>query len=105
MRGLESTAFSLLLHTKRPPPGAIHFRLRDPYKVAAALEFVISPPPPAPACRGACRGTGANRCTWISCYAALTKVACAAFGEESRMKFANAAKLDKKSGVAQRRDP
>jgi hypothetical protein len=42
--------------------------------------------------------------TRVSCYAALTTAACAAFSKESRMKFANAAKLDRKSGVAQRRD-
>ena len=36
--------------------------------------------------------------TRISCYAALTTAACAAFRKESRMKFANATNLDRKSG-------
>jgi hypothetical protein len=36
----------------------------------------------------------------ISCYLAPTMAACAAFFKESRMKFANATKLDRKSGVA-----
>jgi len=38
--------------------------------------------------------------TRISCYLAPTMAACAAFFKESRMKFANATKLDRKSGVA-----
>jgi len=33
-----------------------------------------------------------------SLYAALETTACAAFSEESRMNFANATKLDRKSG-------
>ena len=35
----------------------------------------------------------------ISCYGAPPTSACAAFIKESRMKFANASKLDRKSGV------
>jgi hypothetical protein len=42
--------------------------------------------------------------TRISCHAALDMAACAAFRKESRMKFANATNLDRKSGVAQWRD-
>jgi hypothetical protein len=42
--------------------------------------------------------------TRISCHAALDMAACAAFRKESRMKFANATKFDRKSGVAQWRD-
>jgi hypothetical protein len=38
--------------------------------------------------------------TRISCYAALDMAASAAFRKESRMKFANAANLDRKSGAA-----
>ena len=38
--------------------------------------------------------------TRISCHAALDMAACAAFRKESRMKFANATKFDRKSGVA-----
>jgi hypothetical protein len=38
--------------------------------------------------------------TRISCHAVLDMAACAAFRKESRMKFANATKLDRKSGVA-----
>jgi hypothetical protein len=38
--------------------------------------------------------------TRISCHAALDMAACAAFDKESRMKIANAAKLNRKSGVA-----
>jgi hypothetical protein len=37
-------------------------------------------------------------------YVALTMTACAAFSEESRMRFANANKLDRKSGGAQPSD-
>jgi hypothetical protein len=42
--------------------------------------------------------------TRISCHAALDMTTRAAFFKESRMKFANATKLNRKSGVAQRRD-
>jgi hypothetical protein len=42
--------------------------------------------------------------TRISCYAASPATTCAAFGKESRMKFANATKFDRKSGVAEGRD-
>jgi hypothetical protein len=42
--------------------------------------------------------------TRISYIAALTVATFAAFSKESRMKFANAANLDRKSGVAQWRD-
>jgi hypothetical protein len=42
--------------------------------------------------------------TRISCHAALDMTTCAAFFKESRMKFANATKLNRKSGGAQRRD-
>jgi hypothetical protein len=38
--------------------------------------------------------------TRISCHAALDTAACAAFVKESRMKFANATKFNRKSGVA-----
>ena len=40
------------------------------------------------------------RGTRISCYAALTSGRVAAFSKESRMKFANATYLDRKSGPA-----
>jgi hypothetical protein len=40
----------------------------------------------------------------FSCFAALDTTACAAFGKESRMKFANAINLDRKSGGAKWRD-
>jgi len=40
--------------------------------------------------------------TRISCQAAQDATACAAFIEESRMKFASATNLNRKSGVAQR---
>jgi hypothetical protein len=36
----------------------------------------------------------------ISCYAAVTNARVCGFSKESRMKFANATKLDGKSGVA-----
>jgi hypothetical protein len=42
--------------------------------------------------------------TRISCRAALDMAMCAAFVKESRMKIANATKLNRKSGVAQWRD-
>ena len=42
--------------------------------------------------------------TRISCLTALDTTTCAAFVKESRMKFTNATKLNRKSGVAQRRD-
>jgi hypothetical protein len=42
--------------------------------------------------------------TRISCYAALDKAACAPFRKEGRMKFDNATKIHRKSGVAQWRD-
>jgi hypothetical protein len=42
--------------------------------------------------------------TRISWHAGLDMTACAAFRKESRMKFANAPNLDRKSGVAQGRD-
>jgi hypothetical protein len=42
--------------------------------------------------------------TRISCHAALETTAYAAFNKESRMKFASATNLNRKSGVAQRRD-
>jgi hypothetical protein len=38
--------------------------------------------------------------TRISCHAALDMATCAAFVKESRMKIANATKLNRKSGVA-----
>jgi hypothetical protein len=38
--------------------------------------------------------------TRISCHASLDVVACAAFVKESRMKFANATKPNRKFGVA-----
>jgi hypothetical protein len=38
--------------------------------------------------------------TRISCHVALDMAACAAFVKESRMKIANATKLNRKSGVA-----
>ena len=38
--------------------------------------------------------------TRISCHAALDNAACAALSKESRIKFVNAIKLDRKSGVA-----
>jgi hypothetical protein len=40
--------------------------------------------------------------TRISCHVALETTACAAFSEESRMKFANATDINRKSGVAHR---
>jgi hypothetical protein len=40
---------------------------------------------------------GALARTWISCHAAPDRTACAAFIEESRMKFVNATKLNRKS--------
>jgi hypothetical protein len=42
--------------------------------------------------------------TRISYHAALDMAACAAFRKESRMNFANATNLDRKSGVAEWRD-
>jgi hypothetical protein len=42
--------------------------------------------------------------TRISCYCALDRAACAPFREERRIKFANATKFYRKSGVAKRRD-
>jgi uncharacterized protein len=39
--------------------------------------------------------------TRISCHAAPDNAVCAAFRKESRMRFANATKLDRKSGVAE----
>ena len=42
--------------------------------------------------------------TRISCHAAPDRAACAALRKESRIKFVNAINLDRKSGVAQRRD-
>jgi hypothetical protein len=41
---------------------------------------------------------GSPQRTWISCYAAPDRTACAAFFEESRMQFDNATNLDRKSG-------
>jgi hypothetical protein len=61
---------------------------------AAALQFVTRLPRLA---------VGPER-TRISCHAALDMASCAAFRKESRMKFANATNLDRKSGVAQWRD-
>jgi hypothetical protein len=48
-----------------------------------------------------CEGTAALRPgnTRISCHAASDLAACAAFPKESRMKLANATKLDRKSGA------
>ena len=54
-------------------------------------------------CHLACPAPGPER-TRISCHAALDMATSAAFVKESRMKFANATKLDRKSGVAQWRD-
>ena len=45
------------------------------------------------------RAVGPER-TRISCLAALDTTSCAAFVKESRMKFTNATKLNRKSGVA-----
>ena len=42
--------------------------------------------------------------TRISCLAALDTTTCAAFIKESRMKFTDATKFNRKSGVAQWRD-
>src|SRR6202043_3922626 len=42
--------------------------------------------------------------TRISCHAALETTACAAFSKESRMKFARATNIYRKSGVAEWRD-
>jgi hypothetical protein len=42
----------------------------------------------------------ANKPNRISCHAAMDMAACAAFRKESRMKFANATNLDRKSGEA-----
>jgi hypothetical protein len=42
--------------------------------------------------------------TRISCYSALERTTCAAFIKESRMDFASATNLDRKSGVAEWRD-
>jgi hypothetical protein len=42
--------------------------------------------------------------TRISCHAALETSACAAFRKESRMKLAYATNINRKSGVASRRD-
>jgi hypothetical protein len=39
--------------------------------------------------------------TRISCHAARETTACAAFSRESRMKFASATNINRKSGVAQ----
>jgi hypothetical protein len=41
-----------------------------------------------------------NKPTRISCHAALDMAACASFLKESRIKFANATNLDRKSGEA-----
>jgi hypothetical protein len=38
--------------------------------------------------------------TRISCHAALETTTCAAFSKESRMNFANATNINRKSGVA-----
>jgi len=43
--------------------------------------------------------------TRISSHAALETTACAAFGKESRIKFVNATDTNRKSGVAEWRDP
>ena len=42
--------------------------------------------------------------TRISCHAALETTACAAFRKESRMTFANATNINRKSGVAEGRN-
>jgi len=42
---------------------------------------------------------GSHQRTWISCYAAPDRTACAAFIKESRMEVDNATNLDRKSGV------
>ncbi len=42
--------------------------------------------------------------TRISCHAALDKAACAPFRKEGRMKYTNATKVNRKSGVAKWRD-
>ncbi len=42
--------------------------------------------------------------TRISCHVALETTGCAAFRKESRMKFANATNINRKSGVAEGRD-
>jgi hypothetical protein len=42
--------------------------------------------------------------TRISCLAALDTTTCAAFIKESRMKFTDATKFNRKSGIAQWRD-
>jgi hypothetical protein len=42
---------------------------------------------------------GSHQRTWISCYAASDRTACAAFIKESRMQFDNATNLDRKSSV------
>jgi hypothetical protein len=42
--------------------------------------------------------------TRISCHAALDKAACAPFRKEGRRKRTNATKVNRKSGVAERRD-
>jgi hypothetical protein len=50
-------------------------------------------------CPGVPWGLPWNRSvTRTSCHAALDMAACAAFRKESRMKFANATNLDRKSG-------
>jgi hypothetical protein len=46
----------------------------------------------------------ANKPNRISCHAAPEMAACAAFRKESRMKFANATNLDRKSGEAAQAD-
>ena len=44
-------------------------------------------------------GCPSHQRTWISCYAAPDRAACAAFFKESRIEFDNATNLDRKSGV------
>jgi hypothetical protein len=58
-------------------------RVQEKYEILAATELSSRP-----------------ERTRISCHAALETTACAAFSKESRMKFANATNINRKSGVA-----
>jgi hypothetical protein len=71
--------------------------------VLSVLRLIILCTPFAGIVSGESR-RGAGKRTWISWHAALNMAACAAFRTESRMKFAYATNLDRKSGVALWRD-
>jgi hypothetical protein len=100
MAGLVVAVLVLFIHLRPcqggPPSSNLSSREVVPFLVVGRCSPELSAPNPKQIKRHILRPER----TRISRHAALDMAACGAFRKESRMKFANATNLDRKSGVA-----